>query len=265
MSRLAQLRAARGYERWEARTERPMLSLSLVFVVVLVVPLATRPSHPVSVALSAANAAIWAAFTVDYVARLYLARARWAFVRSHPLDLVVVLVPFLRPLRALRLLRLARLGAVAGVLHGRAQRSFHATVAAYVAAAAATLLVVGAAAMYDAERRAPGGNIRTFADALWWALTTVTTVGYGDRYPTTGTGRLIAAALMIVGIALLGVVTATMAAWFVNRLRSVQEVEEQAGATLDQVLAELREVRSRLDAMDSAAWTPSGRPTAGAG
>jgi len=62
-----------------------------------------------------ADVAIWAAFAVDYVARLYLAPARWRFVRSHLLDLLVLVVPFLRPLRALRLLRIARLGVVAGV------------------------------------------------------------------------------------------------------------------------------------------------------
>lgn len=104
--------------------------------------------------------------------------------------------------------------------------------------------------MYDVERTARGSNIKTFGDALWWAATTVTTVGYGDRYPTTGQGRLIAVGLMVVGIALLGVVTATIAAWFVERLRDVQETEERADATLAQVLDELRELRVRLDERD---------------
>jgi voltage-gated potassium channel len=95
--------------------------------------------------------------------------------------------------------------------------------------AAAGLLVLAAAAMYDVERRAPSGNIKTFPDELWWAITTVTTVGYGDRYPTTGTGRLVGGALMLVGIALLGVITASIAAWFVDRLRDVQVAEDDHG------------------------------------
>ena len=84
-------------------------------------------------------------------------------------------------------------------------------------------------------------------------MSTVTTVGYGDRYPTTTTGRLIAVGLMVVGIALLGVVTATIAAWFVGRIHQVQEAEEHTAATLVDVLTELREVTSRLDSIQRVA------------
>jgi voltage-gated potassium channel len=105
--------------------------------------------------------------------------------------------------------------------------------------------------MYDAERAASDGNIRTFSDALWWAATTMTTVGYGDRYPTTGSGRLVAVALMVFGIALLGVVSATMSAWFVGRLRAVEQTEERNEATLAEVLSEVRALRERLDEVDA--------------
>ena len=131
-----------------------------------------------------------------------------------------------------------------GVAHSRAQRSLHATVAVYVTTAAAGLLVLAAAAMYDVERRAPSGNIKTFPDALWWAITT------GDRYPTTGTGRLVGGALMLVGIALLGVITASIAAWFVDRLRDVQVAETTTEAALGEVLAELKALHVRLDAIE---------------
>ena len=69
----------------------------------------------------------------------------------------------------------------------------------------------------------------------------MTTVGYGDRYPTTGVGRLVAVALMLVGIALLGVVTATVAAWFAGRLQDVREAEVRTEVTLAEVLDELGE------------------------
>jgi voltage-gated potassium channel len=228
-----------------------MLMLALLFLVVLLLPLVVRLPRRVDLALDALNGAIWVTFTVDYLVRLYLARDRWRFVRAHPLDLLVVVVPFLRPLAAARAAQLARLGAVAGVAHRRALRSFHATVAGFAAVSAAGLLVLAAAVMYDTEKGVDGANIRTFGDALWWAATTVTTVGYGDRYPTTGTGRLVAGGLMVVGIALLGVVTATIAAWFVDRLRRLQEAEEEAEVTLTDVLEELRAIRTRLDALEA--------------
>ena len=97
----------------------------------------------------------------------------------------------------------------------------------------------------------PAMTFKAQALGLWWAATTITTVGYGDRYPTTTLGRLIAVGLMLIGIALLGVVTATIAGWFIERLRRVQEtvteVEERTEATIDLMLLELRELRERLD------------------
>jgi voltage-gated potassium channel len=247
---IARLRAARaggGYERWQRRTDRPLLALAVAFVVVLLLPVLANLTPTQTTAVNVANAIIWAAFVVDYVARLYLAPRRWAFVRAHVLDLLIVLLPMLRPLRALRILRL---GSVVGVAQRRAQHSLHLRVTTYVVASVVVVLGVAGAAMVDAEREAQGANIRTLADGLWWAAATVTTVGYGDRYPTTATGRLIAVGLMVVGIALLGVVTATIAAWFVDRLRGVQEAEEKTEATLTEVLDELREIRARLDSIE---------------
>lgn len=256
---IARLRAARtsdGYGRWERRADAPLLWLALVFLAVLLALLLTTLEPWQRTALTAVSAAIWVVFTVDYTARLYLALNRWHFIRTHPLDLLVILLPLLRPLRALRLLRLARVGVLLGFAHGRANRSLHARVSAYVGAAVVVVIGVSAVAMYDVERRAEDPNITSLPDALWWAATTGTTVGYGDRYPTTSLGRLIAVALMLVGIALLGVVTATVAAWFVSRLQDVQqdveEAEERTEATLADVLTELREVRARLDSLTRA-------------
>lgn len=190
-------------------------------------------------AVTLANGLIWLAFVVDYFTRLYLALDRREYVRRNIVDLLIVVIPFLRPLRALRLLRLLRVGAVAGVLTRRSA-SFHARAGAYVATTAVVALLLAAVAMYEAERDAPGANITTLPDAAWWAATTVSTVGYGDRYPTAAGGRLIAVALMVVGIALLGVITAAVAAWFVGRLRPVEEAEACTEATLEDVVDELQ-------------------------
>jgi voltage-gated potassium channel len=78
----------------------------------------------------------------------------------------------------------------------------------------------------NAERMAPGGNIKTVGDALWWSLVIVTTIGYGDRYPVTTEGRFIAAALMIFGIGLIGSKTGYFAAWVLRQAQADKLAEE---------------------------------------
>ena len=118
----------------------------------------------------------------------------------------------------------------------------------------ATVSLVGfvaALAVLDAERDAPDASITTFGDALWWTITTISTVGYGDRYPVTVQGRVVAGALMVAGIALLGVVTASIASWFVESVRANDRETERVEAQLAEVLVELKELRARLDAREA--------------
>jgi voltage-gated potassium channel len=249
MRRLRMARAAGAFEEWERRTDRPLLVLAVLFAGLLVLPYVVGLTPDQRAAVALLDGVFWLTFAVDYAARLYLSPQRWAFVRSHMLDLLVVVVPMLRPLRALRVIRVLRIGALIGVTHVRAGRSLHVRMLAYVLAAALVVVVVAAAAVKDAESDSDNGNIKGLGDALWWALTTVTTVGYGDRYPTTAVGRVIAAGLMLAGIALVGVVSASIAAWFVERLRSVQHAEAETRTALAAVLSELQELRNTLEAM----------------
>jgi len=161
--------------------------------------------------------AAWALFVIDYAARLALSHERRAFVRGNVLDLAVIALPLLRPLRLLRLVKLL------SVLNRHAGGSLRGRVAVYVAGATVLVLFVASLAVLDAERGAKSATITTFGDALWWAMTTVTTVGYGDRYPITAEGRFIAGGLMLAGIALLGIVTASLASWLVDKVREVEE------------------------------------------
>lgn len=106
------------------------------------------------------------------------------------------------------------------------------------------VVFVAALAALDAERNSPGATITTFGDALWWAVVTITTVGYGDLSPVTIEGRMIAVALMIGGIGLLGVVTATLASWIVERVARKDEDQQAATRlelrTLTEEIAQLR-------------------------
>jgi voltage-gated potassium channel len=125
----------------------------------------------------------------------------------------MIALPLLRPLQLLRVFALAR------VLQRSATRSLIGRVSVYVAGSARMAVALDAVAVLDAEEDSAEANIRSIGDALWWACTTVTTVGYGDRYPVTTQGRVIAVALMLVGIAFVGAMTASIAAWLVEQVR----------------------------------------------
>ena len=123
-----------------------------------------------------------------------------------------------------------------------------------VASVAAAVGVVGVVAALDPALRCRGvgtvaQTIQTFGDALWWAAATITTVGYGDRVPITAEGRLIAVGLMGSGIALLGVITAALASWFVEKLSAVQAAEEETEHSVADLAQEIRELRAELRAL----------------
>lgn len=148
--------------------------------------------------LGAANLVLWLVFLVDYLARVFLAMDRWLFIRTHVLALLVVAVPFLRPLRLLMLV------AVVGQFIQRAKGGVRGRVLAFVLLATVVLMSTAAVLVYGFERTAEGSSIVTLGDAVWWAIATVTTVGYGDSIPVTPQGRTVAAVLMVVGIGLVG-------------------------------------------------------------
>lgn len=235
------------YERWVARTERPLLLAAVVFLVVLCMPVIEPNLSPAGdVTVRLLNYGIWALFAVDYLVQMRLVTDRRRFFRTHLPDLAVVLLPALRPLRLLRLLSVGR------VLARRGSSAIVADVTRFVVAAGALLIFLGAVGVLDAERRAKGANITSFGDALWWAATTITTVGYGDRYPVTVQGRLVAAGLMLLGLALLGILTAAIAAGFVRHVSREPQIENtvtvEAGVLLD-VLARLDRIEEHMQSL----------------
>ena len=107
----------------------------------------------------------------------------------------------------------------------------------YTVSGVVLLIYVTSLAVLEAERPSPDSHIKTFGEAVWWAITTVTTVGYGDYYPVTPTGRVVAVLLMLGGIGLLATVTATLASWIVQR---VAEADTTSHAATAGQIAELR-------------------------
>lgn len=209
-------------KRWEAASEWPLTLTAVVFLLAYAWPIIDpHLSGTAKSVCRAVDLAAWGIFVCDYVARLVLAERRLQYWAHHLLDLAVIALPVLRPLRLLRVVMLLK------ALNRGATNSLRGRIAVYVAGGTALLLFCGALAILDAERGHPAANIESFGDAAWWAAVTVSTVGYGDRYPVTAEGRAVALGLMLGGIALLGVVTASIASWLIAR---VQEVENEAEA-----------------------------------
>ena len=241
-------------ERFEAAVELPLVLLAIAMVPLLVIPLLVDLPQAVEASFVAADWLIWALFAFEYAIRLALTAERWRFIRREWPSLLLVLLPFLRPLRILRSARalsLLRLGRLAGALgtvvkDGRTLLFRHNLQYAVII----TLVVVlGSAAAVLAAEEGASGSIDSLGDALWWSVTTVTTVGYGDMFPVTPAGRGIAAFLMLSGIALFGVLTANIAAFFVEQDQATDPVLEK----VDEILRRLDRMEERLAAREATA------------
>lgn len=223
-------------EKWERHTATPLTVGALLFLVAYAVPI-IRPGLPATVTTITSNIIfwVWIGFGLDYIARFALAKDKWYFFTHNIVDLLSVALPILRPLRLLRLV------ALLSVLNRIGTGSLRGRVVTYAVGGTALLVFVGALAVTDAERNAPGAGITTFLDGLWWALVTLTTVGYGDEAPVTHTGRLIAVALMLGGIALLGIVTATLSSYLVEHISEKKQQDDDADQ--NELLAQLAELQ----------------------
>jgi len=226
-----------------------MTVLALVMIPLIVVPLVLDLSPATERAVLSIDYVLWAVFAAEYGIKLYLAPNRRRFVAHHIPDLIVVVVPMLRPLRVLRsvrllrLLRLALLGGFAAKGLREARSILRHRGLNWVLLIVLVLNLIAAAAVMEFERGNPQANIDSYPDALWWAVTTITTVGYGDRFPMSPAGRGVAVVLMIAGIAMFGVITATIAAYFVE-----QKAEEDMAGRLDQIVTRLDRIEARLAA-----------------
>ncbi len=240
MSELTVEQRQERYDRFSSFVNVPMVVLTLLWLPVLIIPLVWPVHGSVALTLDTIDFIVWALFVVEYMVKLWLTPTKWYFIAHHKLDLLIVAVPIFRPLRLARVSELARLGRVGVVLAEGLRRikaiathkGFH-----YVLLATGLVVVACAGLVTAAEHNAPGSNIHNFGQGLWWAMVTVTTVGYGDKYPVTGMGQGVAVVLMLVGIGLIGVLTATVASFFVEeKTTTVDERLERIEVLLEQLL-----------------------------
>ena len=227
-----------------------MTILGIAWLVVAVVVLTTDLNGTASIFLVGALFVLWAVAFVEYSVRLLVTPDRRDYVKRRWVEPATVVVP---PLQGWHLAGIEKVTLLVheGFLRLVAVLRHHSLFRVLIAAAGTVLL--GAWLVLLFEEKAKGSNIHNYPDALWWGIVTVTTVGYGDRFPASGGGRAVAVVLMLLGIGLIGVLTATVASVFIKEHTDANRDEVKQGhAGLGRQLAviseRLADVERRLGA-----------------
>jgi voltage-gated potassium channel len=225
---------------WHKRTETPLMVAGFAYLVAYSWRVIADLEGAAWLAATAVVLVTWAIFILDYLIRLLLAKHRARWFRTHMPALAFALVPVLRLVRLLRFLtRVPGMKPTAGGF-------LRTQIMVYGAGASVILIYIASLAVLEAERPAPGANITTFDIALWWSVVTVTTTGYGDYVPVTTAGRWVASGLMLGGVALAGVITATLASWVLERAqRGVDDAEPATRAQVRLMMAKLDALAAR--------------------
>ena len=215
---------------WRRWTDLPLLVLAVGSLPLLLLEVVSHRLSSLDLRfLFIVNLAVFLAFAIDYCTELVLSENRSAYIRTQWSSLAIViaqllaLLPalgFLGVLRAVRALRIvgtvARVLGIGSVSRIEGKQFFRKKAASLAFGIAGLTLVTSAVAFTLAEDVGEGQRVKSFFDALWWAAATITTVGYGDIYPVTAAGRIIAVFTMLIGISTLAVVTARIAQFLIS-------------------------------------------------
>lgn len=246
--------------RYEAHTSIILSGLALLYLVTFSIQsIWYDPSAEWYGWLVGFGYGLWVLFALDLAFRFTLANGKKRFLKRNWLDTITVVIPQFRALRALRAFT------PNGILASDRGRGVITGGAATTAGLATVVIVwVGSLMVLNAERGAPDAEITNIGDAVWWAFQTVTTVGYGDFVPVTWVGRFVAVLIMLVGISVLGAVTATLSASLVKAKPSTAPAGAAAPSAgdatdADVIKADLAEIKTmladlqaRLDRQDGA-------------
>jgi voltage-gated potassium channel len=233
-------------KRWEKRFSVPVIVAGLITIPLLIASL-HKLDQPWSTIVAVANALAWGVFAAELVVMLIVVPNRWAWLRTHPLEVAVVVLtpPFLdyviqslRVLGALRVLRLFRLGP--------AIRKMFSLQGIRYGALLSLLVVIGGAEAFSAAENASLGN------SIYWAITTLTTVGYGDIVPRTAVAKVVACAVMLMGIGFFALLTGAVAERFLNaEAEQVQEGLEDVEAGEAELVDELAAISERVRRLET--------------
>jgi len=192
--------------RIERITEMPLLIFAFAMIPLLLGPMLWELTAQEEATFLILDYFIWALFAVDLIVKVAISPHRFAYLRRHWLEVLVVVIPFFRPLRILRIF----------VFGSRAWVGMRRLVNVDFLLVYGVGLVIIAATVVASVEGGEGASIHSFADALWWAVVTITTVGYGDMVPVTLVGRAVAFVLMLGGIAFFSGMTANLASFLIK-------------------------------------------------
>ncbi len=235
---LSKYRGEKNLAAWEERSSTPMFVASVLYLLAFAAPImSTRIQEPYDGYLNIIQMILWGLFAADYCIRLYLAPRRLYFITHNLMNLAIVLLPAWRIVSFLAMIHLTtnrqykRLSELAVKLFGYT----------------AIFIIMFALAIYSVESSEPGAMIRDLPTAYWWTFTTLATVGYGDVYPVTGIGRVIAVIVMLYGVGLVAVATGALASWIIEKIGGREEQEYPATkADVDDLRQEISELRALL-------------------
>lgn len=235
---LSKYRGEKNLAAWEERSSRPMFVASVLYLLAFAAPImSTRIQEPYDGYLNIIQMILWGLFAADYCVRLYLAPRRLYFITHNLMNLAIVLLPAWRIVSFLAMIHLTanrqykRLSELGMKLFGYT----------------AIFIIMFALAIYSVESSEPGAMIRDLPTAYWWTFTTLATVGYGDVYPITGIGRVIAVVVMLYGVGMVAVATGALASWIIEKIGGREEQEYPATkADVDDLRQEISELRALL-------------------
>jgi len=215
---------------WRRRTDTPLLLLAVGSLPLLLLEMVSdRLNQTDQNFITAVNVAVFIAFAIDYLVEFFITHKRTTYVRTQWASLLIVISQFLallpalgflgilRGARALRIIgTLIRVIGIGAASKEQGRKFFKEKAASVAFGMAGFTTITSAVAFTIAEDVGNGRRINSLIDALWWSAATITTVGYGDIYPVTGVGRIIAVFTMLVGISTLAVVTARIAQFLLS-------------------------------------------------
>ena len=208
---------------WEKHTTGILFVFAFLFLVGYSVLILNNQSFSQSLneLIIGGLAVIWVCFIVDYFVRLGLSTNRKVFFKKNIIDLFSLIIPLARPFLLLTYLPRIK------IFRGKQGTSLRARLIVYAGFFSVMFVYVLSLAVYAVERDALGGNITDYGDSVWWAIVTITTVGYGDLYPVTVLGRVYASILMLGGVLIIGAATGTFVSFLNERVQVAHEKSTQ--------------------------------------